>query len=148
MIVPYLISNFDKSGQQVSVWLHFLLRVYKMNPEKIWLSTDSWTRYHLICSVRPSVRPSINHQDINLGNYLKIIWPLCKHVSNVRAFDIYVWDTNGYPMLSWATSSVTKVRTIVTLVPAEQGRQRVKIASLELWPLPLFGPRQDRELLG
>ena len=44
----------------------------------------------------------------------------------------------------WATSSGSKVRTIVTLVPAEQGRKRVKWRQLNFDPYPSrthAGPR-------
>ena len=45
---------------------------------------------------------------------------------------------------SGATSSGTKVRTIVTLVPAEQGRYRLKLRHLNFDPYPSrtqAGPR-------
>ena len=54
-----------------------------------------------------------------------------------------VLETPPYSVY-WATSSGTKVRTIVTLVPAEQGRYRLKLRHLNF---DLVVLAQDHELL-
>ena len=56
-----------------------------------------------------------------------------------QVHDLRFWARESYRsyMCYWATSSSTKVRTVVTQVPAEHGRHRLKLRHLNFDPLPL-----------